>query len=914
MSAFWRRLVLPVVLVVVASGCWSQYRGDSGHSGAQATESVLGVRTVSVLAPAWVGTTAAPVVGPVTVWGAAVFAVSGDGTLSAFDAGGGQGCSGTPRTCAPEWTTTVGDLLQSPPAVVDGVAYVQGLNAVYAFDAAGTAGCAGTPKRCAPLWRSTPTGYARSSVTVAYGTVYATGATGLMAFDASGVTNCAGTPRVCAPLWTGDPITPTGDGSPAVAGGTAYVSDGTTLFAYDAHGVDGCRGTPRVCAPRWRASGTRTAPAVVGGVVYLGGGPTGLSAVDAAGVTNCAGTPKLCAPLWSTTLAASGSAAEPPAVAPGRVDVLIDGTVYAFDAAGVVGCGGAPRVCAPRWRSAPPLPGTGGVTGAPTVANGVVYTGGPTRLRAYDASGIVNCASQPVACDPLWTGPPAAAPWSPPVVLAGSLYAGSTDGVHAFRAAYRAPAPTVAGLAPRPVRSRTTPVRVTGTGFVPGLTVTTTVPGATVSAPTALTGTGFTVDVTVPATVPPATYALRVTNPDQGLATTSLTFDTTTPADVRSRAGISADPLLIEESPTARAADLDAISTLGVHWISLDVLWNAIEHDGPGLLHWGALDAAVLDARARGLTVIGTPSYSPPWAVGPACPADQVAYGHCLPADPADYARFVATAATRYGSQSTASAGGESLRDTITVWQIWNEPNNQVYARPKPDLDEYTAMLKEASTSIRAVDPDATIITGGMSPAPDATDGVLISPMTWTRGLYLRGARDYFDAVGHHPYSFPTNPLEAHWWNPYTQTRSVYDVMVEFGDGAKKVWGTEMGVPTGTSVFAMSEADQAQWVHDYYLGWNTDFAVVHGAARVEVDPGPVRRPGRGVGQHRAAVQRRLIQALVPGLPLGDDDRAALTRGIRRWTPCRGRRHRTARRTRRPRGCAPRPRGPAARRR
>ncbi len=89
-------------------------------------------------------------------------------------------------------------------------------------------------------------------------------------------------------------------------------------------------------------------------------------------------------------------------------------------------------------------------------------------------------------------------------------------------------------------------------------------------------------------------------------------------------------------------------------------------------------------------------------------------------------------------------------------------------------------------------------------------------------------ARDFFDGVGHHPYSFPTNPLEAHSWNSYTQTRAVYDVMVEFGDGDKKVWGTEMGVPTGTSVFAMSEADQAQWVHDYYLGWNTDYAAFTG--------------------------------------------------------------------------------------
>ena len=67
-----------------------------------------------------------------------------------------------------------------------------------------------------------------------------------------------------------------------------------------------------------------------------------------------------------------------------------------------------------------------------------------------------------------------------------------------------------------------------------------------------------------------------------------------------------------------------------------------------------------------------------------------------------------------------------------------------------------------------------------------------------SQGLYARGAGGYFDGVAHHPYSFPTNPLEAHDWNAFTQTQTIYDVMVANGDGAKKVWGTEVGAPTGT--------------------------------------------------------------------------------------------------------------------
>ena len=102
-------------------------------------------------------------------------------------------------------------------------------------------------------------------------------------------------------------------------------------------------------------------------------------------------------------------------------------------------------------------------------------------------------------------------------------------------------------------------------------------------------------------------------------------------------------------------------------------------------------------------------------------------------------------------------------------------------------------------------------------------DGTDYSPETWLRGLYARGARGSFDAVGHHPYAFPVNPLEAHPWNAFTQTAVLHYVMTANGDGDKKVWGTEMGAPTGTDSGVLTEAQQAQWVHDYYLGWNTTF-------------------------------------------------------------------------------------------
>ena len=102
----------------------------------------------------------------------------------------------------------------------------------------------------------------------------------------------------------------------------------------------------------------------------------------------------------------------------------------------------------------------------------------------------------------------------------------------------------------------------------------------------------------------------------------------------------------------------------------------------------------------------------------------------------------------------------------------------------------------------------------------------------WMRGrIYAYGGKGYFDAFAHHPYSFPCSPLQAASWNAFTQTKDLHDIMVQNGDGAKKVWGTEAGAPTGSNVgpcgsigTSVTEAQQAQFVSDYFTGWHRDFA------------------------------------------------------------------------------------------
>jgi outer membrane protein assembly factor BamB len=147
----------------------------------------------------------------------------------------------------------------------------------------------------------------------------------------------------------------------------------------------------------WTALATtavRSAPAVVGGVVYVAGFDGQVRALDAAtGATR-----------W--TASTGGAIRSSPAVAGGLVYVgSQDGRLYALDA--VTGL--------QRWTAA-----MGRIDGAPTVAGGVVYVGSADRsVRA------LNAASGAA----VWTASVGGSVENAPAVAGGRVYVRARDGV-----------------------------------------------------------------------------------------------------------------------------------------------------------------------------------------------------------------------------------------------------------------------------------------------------------------------------------------------------------------------------------------------------------------------------------------------------------------------------------------------------
>lgn len=258
-----------------------------------------------------------------------------------------------------------------------------------------------------------------------------------------------------------------------------------------------------------------------------------------------------------------------------------------------------------------------------------------------------------------------------------------------------------------------------------------------------------------------------------------------------------ASPLWEDDADLAR--DLDAVAGSGATWVRFDFDWATAE-PAAGAFDWSHIDRAVDGARSRGLAVLALPAYTPGWARPPGSTRMHP------PTDPADFARFVAAAAARYTGRGVAG------------WEIWNEPNLAHFWQPTPDPAAYTQLLTQASRAVRQVDPHAVVLTGGLSPARDDPDGGQISPVTFLRGVYAAGGAGSFDAVGMHPYCYPARPSDARTaaWNTFYRLPAVHEVMAEHGDGAKQVWLTEFGAPTGSARGAVSEAEREAVLRDAF--------------------------------------------------------------------------------------------------
>ena len=274
--------------------------------------------------------------------------------------------------------------------------------------------------------------------------------------------------------------------------------------------------------------------------------------------------------------------------------------------------------------------------------------------------------------------------------------------------------------------------------------------------------------------------------------------------------GISYGDTLVGDSPTVLAQTLDDAVALGVTSIRVDLDWNDIQHDSANSYNWSNFDRVVQAAQSRNLTVLPILAYTPAWARPLNCKTEK-----CAPASSGAFASFAAAASTRYMSMN------------VHTWEIWNEPNVVNFWQPAPNVAQYVQLLKVTSAAIKAVDPHAFIVSGGL--APTDTSAGNISQHDFLNAFVNQGGANFADAIGDHPYSFPVLPGYPADWNAWQKMiGDIEGILKAHGIANKKIWITEYGAPTngpgvgatltdykfGSKPDHVDEALQAQMAND----------------------------------------------------------------------------------------------------
>ncbi|QEC47109.1 cellulase family glycosylhydrolase [Baekduia soli] len=226
----------------------------------------------------------------------------------------------------------------------------------------------------------------------------------------------------------------------------------------------------------------------------------------------------------------------------------------------------------------------------------------------------------------------------------------------------------------------------------------------------------------------------------------------------------------------------EAIAT-GAKTVRIFALWKDFEPDARGQYpsHDVNLantikvyDDAIHQLNAAGAKPLFVVTEAPAWASG-STDVD------VPPANPADFADFL----KRFAAHNRTVGA-------VAGYEVWNEPDENIFWHPAPDATQYAAMLRAAYAGIKAGDPAATVVAGPMTG----------NDYQWLENLYTAGAQGSFDVVAVHTdtacldrgpdafYRENDGKLARFTFLGY---RTVHDTMVAHGDGGKPIWMSELG-------------------------------------------------------------------------------------------------------------------------
>jgi hypothetical protein len=247
----------------------------------------------------------------------------------------------------------------------------------------------------------------------------------------------------------------------------------------------------------------------------------------------------------------------------------------------------------------------------------------------------------------------------------------------------------------------------------------------------------------------------------------------------------------VDANSAVSAAQLDRAARGGAGIFRLQFQWQFVE-PSPGNYVFRGADQVVAAAAQAGITLLPDLYSVPSWISSkPAAPPIYT------PAQRQAWSNLLTTYARRYGSNGTFWTQNPAIpKRPITTWEIWNEPNLGGFWGGKPSAKGFAQLLQISSAALKAGDPSAQVVTGGVFPYHTIKNTVEMTK--YMRALYrVPGVTNYFDGVGLHPYSRTPRIL-------LQTVRVMRRLMRRHGDGGTPIWVTEFGWVTGGKGFKFS--------------------------------------------------------------------------------------------------------------
>jgi hypothetical protein len=261
------------------------------------------------------------------------------------------------------------------------------------------------------------------------------------------------------------------------------------------------------------------------------------------------------------------------------------------------------------------------------------------------------------------------------------------------------------------------------------------------------------------------------------------------------------------------ATDFAQMAAAGVKYCRIDLTWKETEKVA-GIYNWSIWDTNLNLMQQQGikpifLLVYGNPLYS-----------GQDDRSFSEPIERNGFANFAAAAVARYDAPGV-------------IWEIYNEQNTEAFwAGPAPDDNspgamrgraiDYMGLIDVMVPAMRAVSPDANIVSGGV------LDIGWAATLAWFDECFARGLLNQVDGLGVHTYGAAGESQEAE--RIVGEVAHLHALVASYGGAANfPLFQTEYGSPIYNEyggINAQKEARHAAaYIKMYLLGLAVDMKV-----------------------------------------------------------------------------------------